>query len=75
VIEERARARVKTLCSRPIATIMECQENTRITKNICRKKKREWERENLEGVEEFAEKNDVRQLYTKMGQIKKGFQP
>jgi hypothetical protein len=52
---------------------MEFQER-RIAENICRRKKTEWKKNNLEGIEEYDEKRDVRQLYVKTDQIKKRFQ-
>ena len=40
-----------------------------------RESKRKWEQEKLEEIEDLAQRHEIRQLYQKTGQLKKGFQP
>jgi hypothetical protein len=49
--------------------------NKRLGKRECKKKKRMFEKANLENTEELAQKKEIRQLYMKTGLMKKGYQP
>ena len=46
-----------------------------MAKKRCRESKRKWEHEKLEETEDLAKRQEIRQLYQKTGQLKKGFQP
>ena len=46
-----------------------------MAKKRCRESKRKWEQEKLEEIEDLAKRQEIRQLYKKTGQLKKGFQP
>lgn len=63
MIVERVRATESLLHRLTRATVMEFQENKIIDKNICRRKDRKWERNNLEEIEKLSENKFVRQLY------------
>jgi len=45
-----------------------------MSKKRCRERKRKWEQEKLEEIEDLAQRQEIRQLYQKTGQLKKGFQ-
>jgi len=46
-----------------------------MAKKRCRESKRKWEQEKLEEIEDLAKRREIRQLYQKMRQLKKEFQP
>ena len=57
------------------ASHQEYQEKRRMAKKRRRESKRKWEQEKLEEIEDLAKRQEIRQLYQKTGQLKKGFQP
>jgi hypothetical protein len=75
LVKERNVARIKMLQRRTRMTVSEYENKRRLVKSECRKKKRMFERANLENIEELAQEKKIRQLYMKTGLMKKGYQP
>ena len=46
-----------------------------MAKKRCRESNRKWEQEKLEENEDLAKRQEIRQLYQKTEQLKKGFKP
>jgi hypothetical protein len=75
LVKGRNVARVKMLQRRIRMTVSEYANKRRLAKRGCRKKKRMFEKANLENKEGLAQKKEIGHLYMKTGLMKKGYQP
>jgi hypothetical protein len=71
LVRDRDVARIKMLQIRTRTTVSEYANKRRLAKGECRKKKRMFEKANLENIEELAQKEEIKQLYIKTGLMKK----
>jgi hypothetical protein len=75
LVKERNVARIKMLQRRTRMTVSKYANNRRLAKRECRKKKRMFEKANLENIEGLSQKKEIRELYMKTGLMKKGYHP
>ncbi|XP_022196882.1 craniofacial development protein 2-like [Nilaparvata lugens] len=74
-LEDRNRARMNMLNRKTRATTNLFQEKRAYARQLCRKKKRDFERSKLEEIMAFAEAKNVRKMYMRIREGKAGFQP
>ena len=75
IIEERNQARLTMLQRETRNTRQIYNETRRKATKLCRKKKREWEKNKLIEIEELAKVGNIRGMYLKIKDEKNGFQP
>ncbi|XP_039297864.1 uncharacterized protein LOC120354582, partial [Nilaparvata lugens] len=74
-LEERNKARISMLNRRTRATMNLFQEKRSSARQVCRRKKRDFEKRKLEEIMAYAETKDARKMYLRIREGKAGFQP
>ncbi|XP_039278798.1 craniofacial development protein 2-like [Nilaparvata lugens] len=74
-IERRNRARMKMIQRKTRGTVEDYRSERRIADKLCRRKKRAYEKQQLESIKEHYGRGEMRKFYKKIREDKKGFQP
>lgn len=74
-LEDRNRARKAQLQRKTRAAAAEYAEKRKVATKLCRRKKREWEKQKLEKIMQLAEDRESRAMYARIKGERNGFQP